>query len=237
MAKTKEKPTVKKSVKVIKNLRTSTESKTTATDVQSLPLQGAVADRSRLIAKIILVVVVGTALYFIASKYKNLILVGTVNSSPVYRWEINSRMSDKYAKQTFDEIVSDRILASELQKNKIVVTDKEVNDEMAKLVTQYGGEDAFKKAITQFNLTEDKAKESIKQSIGLKKIVEKNYKIEITDDSVKKYFADNKATFGTKKFEEVSTDIKDTLYQQEVYTKSQEWFAGVRKDAKVVSFI
>ncbi len=227
MAKTKEKPSTKKSVKVIKELRPST-----IKEVEMSP-----NNRLVFLGKLLLIVAVGSVLYLLAAKYKGLILAGTVNSSPIYRWELNAKMAEKYGKQTFEEIVNDRLLAKELQKNKIVITDKEVADEMTKLVAQYGGEDAFKAAITQFGLTEAKAKESIKQSLGLKKLVEKNYKIEISDEAVKKYYADNKSTFGTKKIEEVYSDIKDNLYQQEVYTKSQEWFTNVRKDAKVTNFI
>ena len=91
--------------------------------------------------------------------------------------------------------------------------------------------------MTQYGLTEEKAKDSIKQSLSLKKIIEKNYKIEVSDDQIKKYFDDNKTLFSGKKLEDVSGDIKDTLYQQEVYTKTQEWFAGIRKAAKIVPYI
>ncbi len=226
MVKTKEKSSSQKTVKVIKDLRTSPPI-----------LKEMSVRRFGFLGKLLLVAIIGSALYLLAAKYKGLILAGTVNSFPVYRWELNAKMTEKYGKQTFDEIVSDRLLAEQLQKNKIIVTDQEVDTEMAKLVTQYGGQEAFKAAITQFGLTENKAKESIKQSIGLKKLIEKNYKIEISDEAVKKYYADNKSTFGNKKIEEVYDSIKDNLYQQEIYTKSQEWFTNIRKDAKVVSFI
>jgi hypothetical protein len=234
---TKEKSGAKKTVKVIKKLRPASAGETLSARTSMFTSKEAVKGRFSFVSTLLLIVVIGSALYLLASKYKSFIIAGTVNSSPVYRWELNSKMAEKYGKQSFEEIVNDRLLAEELKKNKITVTDQEVTDEMTKLVAQYGGQEAFQEAISQFGLTEDKAKESIKQSLGLKKLVEKNYKIEISDEAVKKYYDDNKATFGTKKLEEVSSDIKDNLYQQEVYAKSQEWFSEVRKNAKVTSFI
>lgn len=187
--------------------------------------------------KLFLIIALGTVLFLLAQKYRGQFLAGTVNSIPVTRFELNKKMAEKYGKQTFDEIVSERLLTQELKKNKIVVTDKEVQDEMAKIIKDYGSEEAFKSALTQYGLTEAKAKESVRQSLSLKKLIEKTYKIEISDEAVKKYFADNKKLFEGKKLEDVSANIKDTLYQQEVYAKTQEWFTGIRKSAKIVSFI
>jgi len=215
------KPTVKtvKSIKMIKELR----------EVKHSPFG--------FYGKLILIIALGSLLFLLAQKYRGLFLAGTVNSVPVTRYELNQRMSEKYGKQAFDEIVSERLLLQEVKKNNIVVTENEVADEMAKIVKDYGSEDAFKAALTQYGLTEAKAKESIKQSLSLKKMIEKTYQIEVSDEAVKKYFTDNVTLFTGKKLEEVASNIKDTLYQQEVYAKTQEWFTGIRKTAKVVSFI
>ncbi len=215
------KPTVKtvKTIKVIKKLR----------EVKHSPFG--------FYPKLILIIAIGSILFLLAQKYRGQFIAGTVNSIPVTRYELNKRMSEKYGKQAFDEIVSERLLLQEVKKNNIVVTENEVADEMAKIIKDYGSEDAFKAALTQYGLTADKAKESIKQSLSLKKMIEKTYQIQVSDEAVKKYFTDNATLYTGKKLEEVVSNIKDTLYQQEVYAKTQEWFTGIRKTAKVVSFI
>lgn len=219
-----------KSVKIIKKLRSVPEE-------QVIEIKELKRSPFGFIVKLALIVALGSVLFLLAQKYRGLFLAGTVNSVPVTRFELNQRMAEKYGKTTFDEIVSERLLAQELKKNNIVVTTKEVDDEMAKIVKDYGSQEAFKAALSQYNLTEDKARESVRQSLSLKKMIEKTYKIEISDEAIKKYFDGNKKLFEGKKLEAVSADIKDTLYQQEVYTKSQEWFTGVKKASKVVSFI
>lgn len=224
----------KKTIKVIKKLRPSV--------IEEAIIAPKPSSKKSLLSlsfviKLLLVVLVGAGVFLLVQKNRSFFIAGTVNKSPVFRWELNSKMSEKYGTQAFEEIVSERLLAENLKKNNITITDKEVQDELAKIKLQYGGEEQFKAAIAQFGMTEAKAIESIKQSIGLKKIIEKNFKVEITEDQVKKYFDDNKTTYTGKKLEEVSTEIKDLLLQQEIYTKSQEWYTQIRKEAKVDSFI
>jgi len=211
-------PKTKKTIRVIKKMRIT----------PSKPI---------FFVKLLLVIAIGVVVFLLVQKNKSLFIVGTVNKSPISRWELNTKMAQKYAAQTFEEIVSERILTENLRKNKITVTDKEVQDELAKIKQQYGGDEQFKTAIAQFGMTEAKALASIKQSIGLKKVIEKLNNIEITDTAIAKYFTDNKTSYAGKKLEEVSAEIKEILTQQEIYTKSQEWYTRVRNDAKVSSFL
>lgn len=226
MPKTKSKS--KKAVKVIKTMRTSSLSGI-ATNKKGL--------KSIFFVKLILVVAIGIVVFLLVQKNRNLFIVGTVNKSPITRWELNAKMAEKYAAQTFEGIVTERLIEENLKNNKIVVTDQEVQDELAKIKLQYGGEEQFTAALAQFGMTEAKALESIKQSLGLNKLIQATNKIEITDEAVSVYFTDNKALYEGKKLEEVSVEIKESLLQQEIYTKSQEWYTQIRKDAKVSSFL
>lgn len=219
----------KKTVKVIKPLRSTEElvSSSYSTKKSSYPF----------VVKLIIIVLLGTLSFLLASKNKSLVLAGTVNNTPIFRMELNSKLMERYGKQALEEIVNEKLLDDQIKKNNITVSDEEVNADVDKMIKQYGSAEAFKTALDQFGLTEAKARISIKQSIGFKKLVEKSNKIEITDEAVKKFFDSNKETYKGKKLEEVAATIKDSLYQQELYTKSQEMFTTIRKDAKVNSYI
>lgn len=218
----------KKSIKVIKALRKSEESvSSNVVSKKGYPF----------LSKLIIVALFGTLAYLLAFKYRSLILAGTVNNFPISRFELNTKLVERYGKQGFEEIVNEKLLSDQIKKNNIVVTDEEVKADTDKMIKQYGSEEAFKSALEQFGLSEEKAKESIRQSIGFKRLIEKTNKIEITDEAVKKYFDENKDSYKDQKFEDVAASIKDNLYQQELYTKSQEMFTNIRKEAKVNSFI
>ena len=221
-------PKTKKAVKVIKKMRVT-------------PVTEAVSYKKGfnfiLLVKILLVLAIGAVVFLLVQKNRGQFVAGTVNKSVITRWELNAKMADKYADQTFEEIVSEKLLNENLEKNNITVTDQEVQDELAKIKAQYGGEEQFQAAILQFGMTEAKAIESIEQSIGLKKLIESMGEIVITDEMVSTYFTENKESYADKKLEEVAAQIKDSLYQQEIYTKSQEWYSQIRKDAKVNSYL
>lgn len=222
------KASAKKAVKVIKKLRPASVSAIVTKKKGFKPA---------LLIKLLLIVAVGVVVFLLVQKNRGLFIAGTVNRSPISRWELNAKMAEKYGNQTFEEIVSERLLEENIEKNKIVVTDKEVQDELAKIKAQYGGEDQFKAAIAQFGMTEAKALESIKQSLGLKKLIESTNKIEITDAQIAQYFADNKDSYIGKKLADVSAEIKEILYEQQIYTLSQKWYTQVRNAAKVNSFL
>lgn len=219
----------KKSVKVIKPLRVSEES--------SVLVTHNLKKGYSFLSKLILVALFGTLAYLLAFKYRSLILAGTVNNYPITRFELSNTLIANQGKQAFEEIVNKRLLAEQIKKNNIVVTEEEVRIEMDKMIKQYGSQEAFNAALEQFGLTEEKAKESIKQSMGFKKLIEKTNQIEITDEAVKKYFDDNKESYKDKKLEDVAPQIKESLYQQELYVKSQEMFTKIRSEAKVNSFL
>lgn len=225
----------KKAVKVIKKMRTVSAPVVTTSVKEVVVRKRAI--NPILLVKIILVIAIGVVVFLLVQKYRGLFVAGMVDKSPISRWELNQKMTEKYGTQTLEEIISDRLLNENLKKYKIVVTDKEVADELASIKAQYGGEDQFKAAIAQYNMTEAQAVDSIKQSLGLKKIVEATYTITVTDADVQKYFDDNKANYTGKKLQDVAAEIKDTLTQQQIYTDSQDWYTQIRKDAKVSIFI
>lgn len=225
----------KKAVKVIKKMRSVSAPVAPATPAAVTKKK--IVFNYILLVKILLVIAIGAVVFLLVQKNRGLFIAGTVNKSPITRWELNTRMAEKYGEQTLETIISERLLADNLKKYNVVITDQEINDELAKIKEQYGGEDQFKAAIAQYGMTEAQASESIKQSIGLKKIIEVVYKIEIKDADIQTYYNENKDSFSGKKLEEVSAEIKDSLYQQEIYTKSQEWYSQIRKAASVNSFI
>ncbi len=221
----------KKTVKVIKTLRSENTPEIVENSASS-------SNKSySFIFKLVIVALLGTVSYLLAFKYRNLFLVGFVNNTPITRFELNAKMAERYGKQTFEEMVNENLLNAQIKKNNIVVSDQELKTEIDKMIAQYGSEEAFKSTLEQYGLTLEKAKKTIAQSMAFKKLVESSNKIEITEDSIKKYFEDNKANFTGKKLEEVSASIKDTLYQQEIYTKSQEMFSNIRKEARVTSYL
>lgn len=187
--------------------------------------------------KIVLIVILGVVSYKLAYKYRGQFLAGVVNKTPITRFELNKAMAERYGESTFEDLVVEKLIDTEIKNNSIIVDDTEVNSEIDKIKAQYGSEENFAAVLKQYNTTLDKAKESIKRSLAIKKLIEKNEKIEITDQEINDYFTTNKQMYEGKKVEDVKSEIENTLYQQYLYQKSQDLFTRIRQEASVSSFL
>ncbi len=80
----------------------------------------------------------------------------------------------------------------------VKVADKEVNDYMAQLQTQYGGKKGLDEAMKQSGVTADQLKKSIANRLLRDAVIKKVYKGgAITDAEIATYYKKNLATFGS----------------------------------------
>ena len=128
-------------------------------------------------------------------------------------------------------MISNKVVDLEADKAKVKVTDKEIQAELDKMVEQYGGQETFNMLLAQNGVTEDLFKEQIEQNLKVTKILEPS--IEITDDEIKTYFEDNKASFDTPEQVEASHIlVEDEKTAKEVKKKIDEGgdFAELAKE-------
>ena len=74
----------KKTIKVIKKLRTEPISEVVVQKKSATPI---------FFVKLLLVISIGAVVFLLAQKYKSQIIAGTVNKSPIMRWELNAKMA------------------------------------------------------------------------------------------------------------------------------------------------
>lgn len=194
--------------------------------------------RLNLTMKVLGLAVVGVALFLFAQKYRGLVIAGMVNSKPVTRMELNSRLMAKYGKATLDEIVTENLLLDQAKKNNINITEKNIDDEIASYEQKFGSKEQFMEVVKNSGITDDKElREQVKLQLIVKQLEDKMFKESVTEDEVNKYFDDNKQYLGDKKFDDVKADIESQLLQQKIQTKFTEWFGKIRTEAKIDSFI
>lgn len=188
--------------------------------------------------KLIAVVLIGTAVFLLAQKNRGLIIAGTVNNKPITRMALNSRLSERYGKTAFDEIVTEELIKDQAVKNGITVSPKEIQDEIAANEKQFGGKDKLMETAKQAGINNDSELNSFFQlKLTIKKLEEKLFKADVKDADIQKYFDDNKQFLGGKKFDEVKADIKAQLEQQSIQQQFTDWFGKIRNEAKINSYI
>ncbi|MFS0864035.1 peptidylprolyl isomerase [Fredinandcohnia sp. 179-A 10B2 NHS] len=120
-------------------------------------------------------------------------VVASVNGIDIERAELQTALEKFYGSEVLESLITDKIIGLEAEKEKITVSDEEVDTEMQALIDSYGGEEAFTSAIEASGATRADVEEDIKIYIQTKKLLEP--RIEITDKELETYFEENKDTF------------------------------------------
>ncbi|MFJ7935227.1 peptidylprolyl isomerase [Sporosarcina sp. NPDC096371] len=147
--------------------------------------------------------------------------VATVGDEKITKEELYDTLVKTSGQQALDMMIEDKVIASELKKEKVTVSDKEVEEELASQVESVGGDEAFAAALKQSGITEKEFKKSITEFLSIKKIVEP--RIKITDKELKAYFDENKESLNQA--EEVKAShilVEDEATAKEVAKKLAE---------------
>lgn len=140
---------------------------------------------------VVLIIAMGIFLSAALSKDK---AVAKINGDAISKDELYDVMVEQYGAAAVEQLIADKIIETEAKKEKITITDKELNTEVDKLKESYGGEDVFDQMLASNNTSLDALKEDLKNYLTLRKLLVPQ--IEIKDDELKTYFEENKDSLG-----------------------------------------
>jgi len=119
--------------------------------------------------------------------------VATVGDEKITKDELYEVLVQSAGQEALTAMIDDKVVALELEKENVSVSDKEVDAELAIYVENAGGQEAFDAALKQNTMTEKEFKANIIDYLSIRKIIEP--RIEITDEDIKAYFEENKDSF------------------------------------------
>lgn len=121
--------------------------------------------------------------------------VATVNGSKITKEQLYDKLVEAGGETTLDNLITTTLVDQEAEKAGVTVTDADINQEIEDLKTQFGGEEALNSALAQSSMTMDDLKAQMPLQVKIRKILEPKVVSTITDDDIKKYYDDNKASF------------------------------------------
>jgi foldase protein PrsA len=122
-------------------------------------------------------------------------VVAKVGDTSILEEELQETLLDQYGADALDTLITNKLIELEADKQKVTVSDEEIEDEIATLAESYGGETALEEAVTASGSTMEDVRNDIVVYLQTEKLLEP--RIEITDEEIQTYFDENKDTFAT----------------------------------------
>ncbi|MBW8350695.1 peptidylprolyl isomerase [Bacillus sp. IITD106] len=179
---------------------------------------------------VIILIVIGLAAIFAAAFSKREI-AASVGGEKITQAELNEALVKRYGQDTLNSMIEKKVIEQEAKKEKVSISDKEKQKEMDSYIEQYGGKDAFEAALKQSGISKKDIEQDVIQYLSIKKMLEP--KIKITEDDMKKYFEEKKASFDEKEQVQASHIlVEDEKKAEEVEKKIKEGkdFAELAKE-------
>ena len=168
---------------------------------------------------------------------KGLFIAAIVNGKLISRLSVINELEKQGGKQVLKGIIDQKIIETELDKQKITVTKEEIDEEIKKIEEQVSKQGTtLKDALLQQNMTEEK----LRDEIAIQKRIEKllKDKIVISESEIDTYIKDSKATPPKDiKLEDFRKQISLQLQQQKLQTEAQKWVSDLTTNAKIKYFV
>lgn len=104
----------------------------------------------------------------------------------------------EYKAKILEGLIQTELIKQAAEKLGVKVSDKEVDDYLKTLESQYGGAEGLKQAMSQAGITTDQLKESVRNRLLYEALQKKVVKDEdISDEQTKEYYDSNSAAFQT----------------------------------------
>jgi foldase protein PrsA len=168
---------------------------------------------------------------------KSLFVVALVNGRPITRWTLDRELEKAAGSQILNTKIAEMLVLQEGRRQKITISDEEINQEVKKLEDQLKTQGQDLDSILA--LQKQSKKEFLRQ-IKIQLLVEKilGKEIETTEEEISDYFNENQTLFAEgATLASEKENIRQTLFENKLTEKIQPWLQDLQDKAKVLYFV
>lgn len=180
---------------------------------------------------LVLIIVLG----LLGFLFKDRLLVATINGRPVFRYELDQRLTSTYGKEALENLIVEKLIKEEAKKSGVNVSEQEVSDEEKRLEASLGEGVTLEDALKFQGVSLADFKKQLELRLQLNKILEKQ--ITISDEEVDKFIKDNEKTLVATGEAERKAEAREQLKEQKINESLQTWIEGLLAKAKITRFL
>lgn len=185
--------------------------------------------------KILVTIVAVLALSALFLANKGLLVAAVVNGRPIFTWQLNKTLMDRFGQQTLEGMISEQLIADEAQKQGVRTTQADIDTKQKEILRSLGDNVKLEDLLKYQGITKTDFDNQIKLQITVQKILGKN--ILITDSDISNYIATNSASLSATDPAALREQAKQAILDQKVGELLQPWFLALKQKAKVLRFV
>jgi len=162
-----------------------------------------------------------------------LTVVALVNGRPIFRCSVIKDLEKQYGAKSLDVLILKALINQEAKKNKIIVTQKDVDAEIKKIETSVTAQGmSIDALLAQQGMTKDDLNSEIKIQLMVTKLA--GEKMSVTEKEIDDYLVTLRESSTAEMEEEPTrTEIKNLLEQQKVQENIQTYLGDLKTKAKI----
>lgn len=226
MAKTKIKKTLKKVTPVIESVQEGKSPSVTVKFPRKFFLYAT------------LLLVTGALIYFGG----RLLVAATVNGQPVSRIEVVRELEKQGGKKTLDVFILKTLINQEAKKNKVTVSQKDIDAEMAKIEKNVSSQGAtLDSLLAQQGMTKATLVEEIRLQLLVTKLAGDD--VSVTEKEIDDYLTAQQEQMALSSVQPVEGEapsreaVKEQIKQQKLQEKIQNFITGLKEKANINYFV
>jgi parvulin-like peptidyl-prolyl isomerase len=162
-------------------------------------------------------------------------VAAVVNGQPITRFSLNQILTKQYGAQTLETMINQTILEQEIARNKIIITDKVIDDKIAEITASLPANYTLDQALKLQGLDKAEFRNQLKIQLAIDKILVD--KTNVTDKEVADYIASNSAQFKDSSPAATLSTARNVLQRQKSTEAFNSWFSALRQNTKILKFL
>jgi len=173
-------------------------------------------------------------------------IVARVNNEVIFQNELEDyirivrsqtgleKQGSEVKKKILDQMIEEKILLQETEKEMIEVTDDEVKTAFQNLKDKFPTKEDFNKELIKQGLTVIELQDSLRKQLRILKLIEKNVKrkIQVTGKEVREYYLQHKGEIKRSE-EEAKDDIRSLVFDRKFTDTFTKWMKKLKENAVV----
>lgn len=180
-----------------------------------------------------IILAIGLLLLFLTNK--GLLVAAVVDGKPIFRWQLNKTLVNRFGKQILENMVSEQLVANAARKSGVSVSKEDVAKKEEEIVKGLGSNVNLEDLLKFQGMTRADFDSQVRVQLTVEKVLGKD--ISITEPDIDNFIATNRALLVATEPAELREEARQAIMSQKIGEKLQPWFAELKEKAKILRFL